>query len=241
MKIAILDDEPKLRQSLSDYVRQELAPFASQTHSVDLYASGEEFLATWVPFSYDLILLDIFMGSLTGMDVAYKIREQDDRVLLAFCTSSNEFASESYDVGARYYLRKPIDRDSVARMFKKFDLQNYERIRTVQLPDGHSVVLRSILYTDYDNHVVTVHLKNQAPYKLRTKQSDIEALLLPTGDFCTPYKGVTVNFHAVSSIQDDTLTLADGTQVPLTRRKVKEVKDGWKRFQMEQLRKEVHR
>ncbi len=240
MRIAILDDDPQQLQAMKQYVQAELAPFLQQSHQVEEFPSGEAFLAKWEPFTYDLIILDIYMDTLTGMDVAYKIRERDDRVLLAFCTSSNEFASESYDVGARYYLRKPINQDSVSRMFKKFDLQHYERIRTVQLPDGHSVMLRSILYTDYDNHVVTVHLNGQAPYKLRTKQSDIEALL-PTGDFCVPYKGVTVNFHGVVSISDDTLTLKDGSQVPLTRRKIKEVKDAWKRFQMDQLRKEVRR
>ena len=39
-------------------------------------------------------------GELTGIDVARLIREKDKEVKLVFCTSSNEFAGESYEVNA---------------------------------------------------------------------------------------------------------------------------------------------
>ena len=40
------------------------------------------------------------MGDLTGVDVARKIRETDHNVRLVFCTTSNDFANESYEVAA---------------------------------------------------------------------------------------------------------------------------------------------
>lgn len=48
------------------------------------------------------------MDKLTGVDVARKIRERDSNVKIVFSTTSNEFASESYEVNACYYLRKSI-------------------------------------------------------------------------------------------------------------------------------------
>lgn len=55
-------------------------------------------MAAWTPGMCDLVILDIFMGGVTGMDVAREIRRSDREVKLVFCTTSNEFASESYEV-----------------------------------------------------------------------------------------------------------------------------------------------
>ena len=63
--------------------------------------------------AYDLVVLDIFMGKMTGIEVAEKLRETDKSVHIAFGTSSNEFASESYDLNACYYLCKPFQADKV--------------------------------------------------------------------------------------------------------------------------------
>jgi len=238
MKVAIVDDDPQQRQLLKTLISEELSAYPYQ-HSLRSFDSGEAFLAQWPKNHYDLVVLDIYMGGMTGMDVAFRIREQDDQVMLAFCTSSNEFASESYEVGAQHYLRKPITKAAISRMFQRLNLQSYEEKRTIRLPDGHLVVLRNILYTDYENHVVTVHMRSGEPYTLRTRQSEIEELLLPSGFFCSPIKGVTVNFHAVRTMTDDTITLTDETQIPLSRRKAKEVREAYKKFCLDLIRKEV--
>lgn len=239
MKIAIVDDDESQLSLLTQYITAEAAAFSHCEHQLIPFRSGEAFLDTWSSGAYDLIILDIFMGGLTGMDVAFRIRQSDPDVLLVFCTSSNEFASESYEVGAQHYLRKPVTHDDIKRMFQRLDLGSYERSRVIRLPDGHAVMLHDILYTDYENHVVTVHFKNTQPYRLRTRQSEIEELLLPCGYFCAPYKGVTVNFHAVVTLTNDTITLTDGTNIPLTRRKTKEVKEAYKKFCFQQMKKKV--
>lgn len=239
MKIAIVDDDAKQRQLLQQYIAAEVEALTGHQFQITAYESGEAFLEDWQSHKFDLIILDIYMGGMTGMDVAFRIRETDDHVLLAFCTSSNEFASESYEVGAQHYLRKPITPLGIKRMFQRLRLDAYAHSQTVRLPDGHAVVLRNILYTEYENHVVTVHMKEKQTYRLRTRQSEIEALLLASGFFCTPYKGITVNFHAVESMTDDTIHLTDGSDIPLTRRKVKEVRDAYKKFCFQQMRQEV--
>ena len=50
------------------------------------------------------VFLDIYLKDWLGIDIARKIRETDREVYLVFCTSSNGFASESYEVNARDYL-----------------------------------------------------------------------------------------------------------------------------------------
>lgn len=77
------------------------------------------------------------MDKLTGVDVARKIRERDSNVKIVFSTTSNEFASESYEVNACYYLRKPFGRDKVKVMLDRLNLTEIEKMRTVKLPGWH--------------------------------------------------------------------------------------------------------
>ena len=57
--------------------------------------------------------MDIYMGTMTGMDAARKLRDAKDTAALIFITSSDAYAVESYDVQASYYLMKPFDPEKI--------------------------------------------------------------------------------------------------------------------------------
>jgi len=97
MRVAFIDDDPNELKILHPYFNDLTDP---STISIDDFSSEEEFLSRFTAGLYDLVILDIFMGDLTGVDVARKIRETDHNVRLVFCTTSNDFASESYEVAA---------------------------------------------------------------------------------------------------------------------------------------------
>ena len=97
MRVAFIDDDPNELKILHTYFNDLTDP---STISIDDFSSGEEFLSRFTAGLYDLVILDIFTGDLTGVDVARKIRETDHNVRLVFCTTSNDFASESYEVAA---------------------------------------------------------------------------------------------------------------------------------------------
>ena len=117
MKIALVDDDPRALAQLEQYLT-ELGRETEISH----YGSGEALLADWRPGAFELVVLDIYMGGATGMKVARRLRADDGQVRLAFATSSNDFASESYEVGACYYLRKPFRPEGVRAMLERLDL-----------------------------------------------------------------------------------------------------------------------
>lgn len=239
MRVALVDDDKEQIEYLAELVSTELSSIGDTEHKITTYSSGEVFLNEWNEEEFDLIVLDIFMESLTGIDVARRIRETDENVRIAFCTSSNEFASESYEVNAAYYLQKPITADSVKIMFKRLNLEIIDYTRTIKLSDGHTLMLRNILYTEYNNHVVTIHIKDEEPYKLRTSQGEMEALLFPHGYFYSPFKGIIVNFYEIEKLTEDSFILKDGKAQPISRRKYKEAKDAYTKFRFNKIRKEV--
>ena len=106
MRIILVDDDKKELATLRTYLEDLMGTSLEITE----YCSGEEFLAAWeksnrgsnangantgginaVEEGYcDLIILDIYMKELTGIDVARKIREKDENVRLVFGTTSND-------------------------------------------------------------------------------------------------------------------------------------------------------
>lgn len=240
MKIALVDDEltqlMNLKKLLSNQLLQ-LSPEAS--HLIDTYRSGQSFLDHWSAGQYDVIILDIFMGGITGVEVAKKIRLTDRDVKLVFCSHSNEFATESYEVNAQYYLLKPATQGSITNMLRRLNLELIQLQEFVTLPDGHDVILRDIVFTEYYNHVVTLYMKNKESYRIRTNHAIVEDLLTPCGFIHSPSKGILVNFHEVTAVSDDSFTMSEGTVLPISRRKNKEIQTAYIKFRFQKMRAEV--
>lgn len=239
MKIALVDDDPREIKLLKEFLTLEFSDAKIEITSIHSFSSGEDFLQTWNYGMYDVVILDMFMCMLSGVDVARKMRETDNNVKLIFCTTSNEFASESYSVNASYYLRKPIIRDDIRAILKKLNPDDYELVRFITLPDGQRLIIRNIIYTEYFNHMAYIHTKEGEDIKTRILQSELESLLL---EFCYLFscsKGIIVNFYEVSKFDKDVFVMSNGSKVPVSRRKVKETENAYAEFMFRKLREEM--
>jgi len=116
---------------------------------------------------------------------------------------------------------------------KKFDLV----LADLRLPDGSQVVLRSIRYAASDGHRVTLHCKD-GDRTLRTSFAAVEPLLCAYPCFCGICRGVVVNFHEVAGRQEDVFLLKDGTRLPISRRRLREVQEAYSAFRFDRLRKD---
>lgn len=233
MRIALVDDDPRAMAALAALFAEALGDAAT----IEQFDSGEAFLRVWSAGTFDLVVLDIFMGEMTGMDVARCVRETDAHVRLVFGTSSNEFASESYEVNASYYLRKPFRREQVAAMLDRLDLAEMELSRAIRLPDGQAVVLRRVIFADFADHSVTLHCKEGQRIVSRLPFSEIQPLLCAYPYFFSPSKGIVVNFYEVEARQGDVFLMSDGERVPISRRRAREVLDAYAAFRFGNLRK----
>lgn len=239
MKIALVDDNCAQRTNIADILAQILVEKGYVYYTIDEFSNGEDFLRSYKQDSYDIVILDVFMDGITGIEIARTIRSTDQEIRLVFCTSSNEFAAESYEVNAQYYLCKPVTTESLSRMLERLDPESIEQSRALTLPDGYPVILRKILYTDYHNHVVTFYLKNKEVHRVRFSQSEAERLLLPYPYFFSPIKGMILNFYETVRLTEDLFLMSDGKTIPVTRRKLKEAQNAYTRFRFDKMRREV--
>ena len=258
MRIILVDDDKKELAALRTCLEELLGTSVEITE----YCSGEEFLEAWEKSTggsdadganntrvninrinaveedhCDLIILDIYMKELTGIDVARKIREKDENVRLVFGTTSNDFAAESYEVHACDYLRKPFTRESIGKMLDRLNLEEMDRARSISLPDGQMILLRDIIYIDVDSHRLTIHSKKTEDYVTRLPFGEMEKLLEGYPYFYSPSRGVVVNFYEVSDQKEDVFVMSDGTWLPISRRKAKETLNAYSEFCFELLRK----
>ena len=113
VRIGICDDEARVRLKTRQLVEKYLKMY-ELTYEIYEFSSGEELLASY-PQSLDVLLLDITMGQLNGIETAKEIRSFDSTVDIIFLTSLMEFMQEGYVVRAYRYLLKPLDDKKVLK------------------------------------------------------------------------------------------------------------------------------
>ncbi len=105
MKVLIVDDEPLARQRLRQLLEQDDA------HSVVGEAgNGEEALALAAEKNPDVVLLDIRMPGMSGVETAHHLNELERAPAVVFTTAYDEYAIAAFDARAVGYVLKPVRR-----------------------------------------------------------------------------------------------------------------------------------
>ena len=152
MNIAIVDDLKTDSDRLVGFIDTYMKQHNLQYGTLDRFSSGEDFLGAFTPGKYDLIFLDIYMDGITGMETAKRIRQTDHDCRIIFITTSPEFAVESYNVNASFYLLKPIGKDGVFSALDRCGLQAAEQSRSVEVATAcgrTQLLVHEVSYTEY--------------------------------------------------------------------------------------------
>lgn len=113
-KIFIVDDELVMRKSLSGWLERD-------GYEVDTAESGEEAIEKLKKTRFDLLLVDIKMEGISGLDVLKHVRENDPDVAVVMITAYGSIptAIEAMKNGAHDYLLKPFDPDKLGVLIEK--------------------------------------------------------------------------------------------------------------------------
>lgn len=104
MKILIADDEPLARERLTRLLKK-----IPHSHVLEPSAeNGQQALDLVNQLKPDIILLDIDMPGLDGLQVAAQLCELSDAPAVVFCTAHDEYALQAFEVSAMGYLVKPV-------------------------------------------------------------------------------------------------------------------------------------
>ena len=134
IRVAIVEDEAEIREQLMGYVQRYTRQYGT-AFEVKTFADGLEILEDYRP-AYDLILLDIEMKHLDGMETARRIRELDPEVMLVFITNMAQYAIKGYAVGALDYVLKPVPYFAFSQQLQKVEAQLRRRTRHFYTEEG---------------------------------------------------------------------------------------------------------
>lgn len=150
-RILIVDDEEVIRNSIALYLRRE-------GYQVDVCISGEEGLRGIEEVDPDLVLLDVKLPTLGGLDVLKRAKEAKDDLIVIMITAfgSIESAVQAMKAGAYDYITKPLDLDELdvtikkgletVRLKKEVSLLRKERLErfNVEYVAAESVSMREV-------------------------------------------------------------------------------------------------
>jgi DNA-binding NtrC family response regulator len=135
--ILIVDDEPVVRESLTHW-------FTEDNYNVQAAEDGETALKMFGKDKYDLMLVDMKMPGISGLDLLVKIKEYDPEVVVILITAfaSVPSAIKALKDGAYDYITKPIDPDELSHIVEKALEQKKLIKENVQLKESIDEIVR---------------------------------------------------------------------------------------------------
>ena len=224
MNAAIVDDMATeceiLRSLLKQYETNQHQPM-----QITEFHSGKELLADYIPGSYDVVFMDIYLNNENGVDCALKLRQLDENLNLIFLTTSSEFGVKSYDVRAADYIVKPATLDKLSRALHYCKIAEPQSVPSITVTTRNQlleITLDRILYADYQNRCACIHLKD-CLVPVSGSFSELTDKLCSYPQFMSCFKGIVINLKEVRELGSDSLILKNGEQLPVSRRLQRQV------------------
>lgn len=225
IKIALVDDDDGFVEQINRFIHR----FIEETEikcSLTRYTSGIDFVSEYNPI-YDIVLLDIDMPMMDGMETAVRLRQIDKDVPVIFVTNMMQMAVRGYEVRALDFIVKPITYLSFAQKMKKaidFAERNNNHGFVLKMQDGFKKVqVRDIKYVEVFGHSLIYHTQ-QGDIKVRGVLSQVESEL-ETYSFLRCSNCFLVNLRYVDNFTSTSVEV-DGVELPISRRKKKEFAEG---------------
>ncbi|MBR7161042.1 MAG: response regulator transcription factor [Clostridia bacterium] len=223
LNVAVCDDEKEQTERIAAVVTA-WAEREGHRCALRTFASSEEFLFEYESdSSYDVLLLDVEMGDISGISLAKKIRKENNRSEIIFVTSHFEFVGEGYEVDALHYLVKPISEEKLCEVLSKAAEKLSEEPPSVVITcDGETVKLyeSEILYVESFLHYIMIHTKEKA-YKIKESISLFEEKL--SEDFFRAHRSYLISLKHIVRISRTGVLLDDRTELPLARGKYNDI------------------
>lgn len=219
IRIAVCDDNSDFLKIAVSMIEKwsEQRSIATQIFCFD---NGDDLIAKNSVLRMDIIILDIIMPLLNGMQTAREIRQNDTVVKIIFLTSSPEFALESYDVKAQGYLLKPVDCDKLNNLLddcsRHFDVEPKNLVLKTDF-GYQKIYYRDIEYVEAQNKNVIFHMRSGKIVKSKEPLYSFESKLNDSEGFFKCHRSYIVYIPNVDNFNMSEINTKSGERVPIAR------------------------
>lgn len=216
--VAICDDNREYLDSVSDIVASTFKSMYIPC-SIRKYIKPQSLLNDSHSIKFDLIILDIIMPEMTGIELARDIRLRNNSTEIIFISTDKEYALESFDVYPLTYITKPIDQDKFVSAINKFT-STHSFSATILIKSGKEGMLTipvdSILYLKSQGHSIIYALEDGSSV-LSTEENFTSASNKLPDVFFRCHRCFAVNLKRVHSIIRFEFIMEDKTHIPISR------------------------
>jgi len=217
MNILVCDDMKEDADRLAALIA--LSGFEAQTviftcprQALDYFCSGA---------TIDACFLDIIMPKMNGIKLAEKLRENNFANNIVFLTTSNDFASQSYQVQAFDYLLKPLTSEKVnnimGKLKKSQESEDNAGLSIVTRGVARFVLFRDISHVEVIRHIVYIKLLDKSIIKIYAVFGKIEKQLLADSRFAKCHRSYIVNLNEIKTMINSELTMKNDSKIPISR------------------------
>jgi Response regulator of the LytR/AlgR family len=222
LRIAICDDERLHLDAMKQLIEEHLYA-VEQDFTLSSFNSASDFLQTFEPGKYNIVILDIVMPEQTGLELSQKIFDEDKNCVIAFLTSSPDYAIMGYGVNAVAYMLKPPTKKKVgdlldtciARIRKKSTRHLFVKTGTF----NQKIDLARTIYMESKNKQVLVHTDNETII-YNGKLSDLLTKLPES--FVQIHKSYIINLFRVKAMRRNCMISDREQSIPISRQFQKE-------------------
>lgn len=227
VRIAICDDEKNAVNLHEDIVKNSLQA-CGIGYEITTYIHSRNLLCDIIDdnFFYDLILLDIEMPDVTGMELSEKIKPYLPNVKIIFITSHVEYAIDAFELSIFRYVPKN-------NLKVKLTTAVTDAAKLIELEAGQEYIIQTtnrlekipykdIFYIQRDGKNVSI-VSSAGTSKVRKSLQQVFNEL-NTSEFIFIDRGHIVNIIQIMKVSDGMAVLKNGEQLPISRSHLQEVK-----------------
>ena len=205
LKIAICDDDVNYLEK----IKCDISKLHIGNVDCHIYTSGEELVSAYDKGKwFDVVLLDMEMDGINGIEVANRIRSTDEYVIIIFITCHSEYMKESFKCQPFRFLEKPVEFGELKAAFDDVctKLSRKRDSFTVTVKKAQvRIFCDDVLYCESQNHTVWIHTRTEI-YKIYMSLAELYKILDNTLLYQV-HKSFVINFYYVKVIKDNKITL----------------------------------
>jgi DNA-binding NtrC family response regulator len=173
VRVLIVDDESELRKSVASVLAGTNPEF---TFNVKEAENGKQAIATVCADDFDLVLMDVRMPEMNGLEALAQIKAQDPRVFVVIMTAHSNLqdAVTAIKEGAYDYVEKPVQPDKLAAIVKKA-IETQEMVSNLAMS-------APILDDDVDSEFVGGSQKMREIFDLINRLAQVDTTVLIRGE-----------------------------------------------------------
>ena len=238
IKIALCDDEAKILDEVSSYINKYAEKKSNQRIEICRFDSAKALdFALDDEKSFDIFVLDVYIGKEMGTALARKIRKRGIESPIIFLTTSVEHAPESFETSTLRYLIKPLDPQ---KLYEAMDvaLMQVEKMRErfikFKTENGvKSVNASHIIYSEAHAHYQHITLLDGLTIRVRMTVAELYGVLAKHDGFARVGSAYIVNLRNIMNVSGSEVHLTGDIIIPIPRGKHTELKKAFWDFQYE--------